>query len=85
MPTYFCSAAAGRLTSAQKADIVNSITTIHHEETGAARYLVLLSSRTSYRPIASLATDRRLRIRSGFEAISEADEPTSRRARCSDG
>src|ERR1700747_837983 len=42
MPTYFCSAAAGRLTSAQKADIVNSITTIHHEETGAARYLVLV-------------------------------------------
>ena len=42
MPTYVCSAAAGRLTPAQKADIVNSITTIHHEETGAGRYLVLV-------------------------------------------
>jgi phenylpyruvate tautomerase PptA (4-oxalocrotonate tautomerase family) len=42
MPTYVCSASAGRLTPAQKADIVNSITTIHHEETGAARYLVLV-------------------------------------------
>src|SRR5260370_9083971 len=42
MPTYVCSAAVGRLTPAQKAEIVNSITTIHHEETGAPRYLVLV-------------------------------------------
>jgi phenylpyruvate tautomerase PptA (4-oxalocrotonate tautomerase family) len=42
MPTYVCSAAAGRLTPAQKSEIVNSITTIHHEETGAPRYLVLV-------------------------------------------
>jgi phenylpyruvate tautomerase PptA (4-oxalocrotonate tautomerase family) len=40
MPTYVCSAAGGRLTSVQKAEIVRNITTIHHEETGAPRYLV---------------------------------------------
>ena len=40
MPTYACSAAAGRLTPAQKVEIVQSITAIHHEETGAPRYLV---------------------------------------------
>ena len=40
MPTYACSAAAGRLTPAQKLQIVQSITAIHHEETGAPRYLV---------------------------------------------
>jgi phenylpyruvate tautomerase PptA (4-oxalocrotonate tautomerase family) len=40
MPTYVCSAATGRLTPDQKAEIVRSITAIHHEETGAPRYLV---------------------------------------------
>src|SRR5258705_13249053 len=40
MPTYACSAAAGRLTPDQKVEIVQSITAIHHEETGAPRYLV---------------------------------------------
>jgi phenylpyruvate tautomerase PptA (4-oxalocrotonate tautomerase family) len=40
MPTYACSAPAGRLTPAQKVEIVQSITAIHHEETGAPRYLV---------------------------------------------
>jgi phenylpyruvate tautomerase PptA (4-oxalocrotonate tautomerase family) len=40
MPTYACSAAAGRLTPAQKLEIVQSITAIHHGETGAPRYLV---------------------------------------------
>ena len=40
MPTYVCSAAGGRLTPVQKAEIVRSITAIHHEETGAPRYLV---------------------------------------------
>lgn len=40
MPTYACSTAAGRLTPAQKMDIVRCITTVHHEETGAPRYLV---------------------------------------------
>ena len=40
MPTYVCSAAIERLTPVQKAEIVRSITTIHHEETGAPRYLV---------------------------------------------
>ena len=40
MPTYVCSAAAGRLTPIQEAEIVRSITAIHHQETGAPRYLV---------------------------------------------
>ena len=40
MPTYVCSAAAGRLTPLQKTEIVRVITAIHHEETGAPRYLV---------------------------------------------
>src|SRR5260221_6243122 len=40
MPTYVCSAATGRLTPVQKTEIVRSITAIHHEETGAPRYLV---------------------------------------------
>ncbi len=40
MPTYACSTAAGRLTPAQKTDIVRCISTVHHEETGAPRYLV---------------------------------------------
>src|ERR671918_1458182 len=40
MPTYVCSAATGRLTSDQKAEVVRRITAIHHEETGAPRYLV---------------------------------------------
>ena len=40
MPTYVCSAAPGRLTHVQKAEIVRAITAIHHEETGAPRYLV---------------------------------------------
>ena len=40
MPTYVCSAAAGRLTPLQKTEIVRAITAIHHEETGAPRYLV---------------------------------------------
>jgi phenylpyruvate tautomerase PptA (4-oxalocrotonate tautomerase family) len=40
MPTYACSAAAGRLTPTQKLEIVQSITAIHHEETGAPRYFV---------------------------------------------
>src|SRR5260370_26482996 len=42
MRAYVCAATAGRLTPAQKAEIVDSITTIHHEETGAARYFVLV-------------------------------------------
>jgi phenylpyruvate tautomerase PptA (4-oxalocrotonate tautomerase family) len=40
MPTYACSVAAGRLTPAQKLEIVQSITAIHHEETGTPRYFV---------------------------------------------
>ena len=40
MPIYFCTAAEGRLTSGQKAEIAKAITTIYNEETGAPRYLV---------------------------------------------
>jgi phenylpyruvate tautomerase PptA (4-oxalocrotonate tautomerase family) len=40
MPVYVCSAPAGRLTPVQKSEIARSITTIHHEETGAARFFV---------------------------------------------
>ena len=40
MPTYVCSAATGPLTLDQKAEIVRSVTAIHHEETGASRNLV---------------------------------------------
>jgi phenylpyruvate tautomerase PptA (4-oxalocrotonate tautomerase family) len=40
MPTYVCSTAAGRLTPTQKTDIVRCITTVHHEEADAPRYLV---------------------------------------------
>ena len=40
MPTYVCSAATGRPTSDQKAEILRSITAIRHEATGAPRSLV---------------------------------------------
>jgi len=40
MPTYVCSTEAGRLTQAQRLRIVESLTAIHAEETGAPRYLV---------------------------------------------
>src|ERR1700754_2620207 len=40
MPTYVCSAAAGRLTPAQRVAIAESITTIHAEEGRAPRYFV---------------------------------------------
>ena len=39
MPTYVCTTAA-RLTEKQKERVVDSLTTIHNEETGAPRYLV---------------------------------------------
>jgi phenylpyruvate tautomerase PptA (4-oxalocrotonate tautomerase family) len=38
--TYICSAAAGRLTTVQKTEIVRTVTAIHHEETCAPLYLV---------------------------------------------
>jgi phenylpyruvate tautomerase PptA (4-oxalocrotonate tautomerase family) len=40
MPTYICTAVAGQLTRVQKAEIARGISAIHHEETGAPRYLV---------------------------------------------
>jgi phenylpyruvate tautomerase PptA (4-oxalocrotonate tautomerase family) len=38
MPTYFCTSANGRLTSAQKSKIADEITRIHAEVTGAPRF-----------------------------------------------
>lgn len=40
MPTYVCWAAAGRLDREQRAQITESITTIHAEEARAPRYFV---------------------------------------------
>ena len=40
MPVFFCTVAEGRLTSDQKADIAEAMTTNYNEETGAPRYLV---------------------------------------------
>jgi phenylpyruvate tautomerase PptA (4-oxalocrotonate tautomerase family) len=40
MPIYVCSAATGRLTPAQKTEIVRSLTDIYHEVTGTPRYFV---------------------------------------------
>jgi phenylpyruvate tautomerase PptA (4-oxalocrotonate tautomerase family) len=40
MPTYTCSTTAGRLSEEQRLKVVESITAIHAEETGAPRYLV---------------------------------------------
>lgn len=40
MPTYVCSTEVGRLTQAQRLGIVESLTAIHAQETGAPRYLV---------------------------------------------
>src|SRR5260370_11619767 len=40
MPVFVCTAAAGRLTPAQKAKIAKTITAIYHEVIGAPRYLV---------------------------------------------
>jgi phenylpyruvate tautomerase PptA (4-oxalocrotonate tautomerase family) len=40
MPTYVCSTAAGRLSAAQRAEIAESITTIHAQEGRAPRYFV---------------------------------------------
>jgi phenylpyruvate tautomerase PptA (4-oxalocrotonate tautomerase family) len=39
MPTYAITAAAERLSPAVRAEIARTITTIHHEETGAPKYL----------------------------------------------
>jgi len=38
MPTYTCSALAGRLTPVAKRDIANAITAVHHETTGAPTF-----------------------------------------------
>jgi phenylpyruvate tautomerase PptA (4-oxalocrotonate tautomerase family) len=40
MPIYVCTAALGRLTPIQKAEIAQSITAIYHEVTGSPRYMV---------------------------------------------
>lgn len=40
MPTYVCWTTAGKLSSAQRAQIANTITTVHAEEGRAPRYFV---------------------------------------------
>ncbi len=40
MPTYTCTTTAGRLSEEQRLKVVESITAMHSEETGAPRYLV---------------------------------------------
>ncbi len=39
MPTYAITAAAGRIGTTERAEIAKRITAIHHEETGAPKYL----------------------------------------------
>jgi phenylpyruvate tautomerase PptA (4-oxalocrotonate tautomerase family) len=72
MPTYVCAAAAGRLTPLQKTEIARRITAIHHEETGAPRYLVQVIfydvARDSHYVAGRPATDQiwvRADVRSG--------------------
>jgi hypothetical protein len=85
MPTYVCSAATGRRTLDQKAEIVRSIAAIHHEETGAPHYWSRSSSPTLPQAVTTSPVERRQRIRSGFEPMSGTDGPTSRRAKRSAG
>lgn len=40
MPTYVCTAAAGRLSPEQKKKIVNVLTTVHSEEAHTGRFIV---------------------------------------------
>ena len=57
---------AGRLTLVKQTEIVRSITAIHHEETGAPRYLIQVIF-YAVAPDSHLSSaDRRLRIRYGF-------------------
>jgi hypothetical protein len=58
--------AAGRLTLVKKTEIVYSITAIHHEKTGAPRYLIQVIFSPSRRTVTTSSADRHLRIRCGF-------------------
>ena len=40
MPTYTCTTTAGRLSEEQRLKVVESITAMHSEETGAPPYLI---------------------------------------------
>ena len=82
MPTYACSAAAGRLTPTQKLEIVQSITAIHHEETGAPRYFVQVIFTTSHPLITISPVNWHRQARYGFAATYGMVEPKSRRAGC---
>jgi hypothetical protein len=72
-------------TPVQKTEIVRSITGIHHEEAGATLDWSRSSSTTLRQTVTTSPAFWRLRIRYGFEPISGADAPTSRRGGCSDG
>ena len=85
MPTYVCSAATGRLTLDQKAEIVRRITAIHHRRPVRHATWSRSSSTMSRQAVTTSPVDRRRRIRYGFEPISGTDGPTSRRAECSAG
>jgi phenylpyruvate tautomerase PptA (4-oxalocrotonate tautomerase family) len=85
MPTYVCSAATGRLTSDQNAEIARSITAIHHDETGAPLYLF----QVIFYDIAAGSHDIAGRPSSGNRygcgPIFRTHARTSRRAECSTG
>jgi phenylpyruvate tautomerase PptA (4-oxalocrotonate tautomerase family) len=80
MPTYACSAAAGRLTPGQKVEIVQSITAIHHEETGAPRYLVQVIFYDIDPVVTTSAVNWRRQATYGFAAAYGMVEPRSKRA-----
>ena len=82
MPTYACSAAAGRLTPAQKLEIVQSITAIHHEETGAPRYFVQVIFYDIAPDNHYVAVNWRRQARYVFAATYGTVERRNRRAGC---
>ena len=82
MPTYACSAAAGRLAPAQKLEIVQSITAIHHEETGAPRYFVQVIFYDIAPVNHYIAGQLAPQARYGFAATYGMVERRSRRAAC---
>jgi hypothetical protein len=85
MPTYVCSAAAGRLTPAQK------LKSSALSPLSIMRRLALhdiwskSSSATLRQTVTTWPANWRQRIRSGSVAIFEADGLTSRKAKCSGG
>jgi phenylpyruvate tautomerase PptA (4-oxalocrotonate tautomerase family) len=85
LPTYVCSAATRQLTPFQKAEIVRSITAIHHEETGARRYLVQVIFHDVAPGNHSVAGRPAPADQIWFRADIRGGRTTSRRASCFDG